>query len=451
MIEVEQEEVTIARRVPQGEQPITPGPGRPGAGRPGAPPPADERKESRNPFAALGVSPPILRALRALGFREPTPIQRETIPYALAGRDLIGLAQTGSGKTAAFGIPLLQSVRPKGAGPQALVITPTRELCIQVTDELAALGKFTGVRLLAVVGGHDIDIQAAAIRHGVDIIVGTPGRLLDLLYGGHLDLKDVRYVVLDEADRMLDMGFIDDVRFILESVPPDHQTLLFSATMVPDVARIATEFLRDPVRIQIETTEATMPDIRQEYVTVTEGNRFETLLRILREEEIHQAIIFCRTRRRVDELVAQLERHQIAAQGLHGEMSQPERNWVMNAFRRRKLNILVATDVAARGIDVDDVSHVINYDAPDEMESYVHRIGRTGRAGRKGVAITLVLPRERRLIQLYEKHTNGSVVPRYPDEETRVGPSAVEGEKRKSKRRSRRRRRNTPRSNEPAG
>lgn len=357
-----------------------------------------------------------------MGFKEPTPIQSQAIPLALAGRDIIGLAQTGSGKTAAFGIPILESVKPGGSLPQALIITPTRELAIQVADELAALGKYKQVRLLAVFGGHDMDIQAAAIRHGIDIIVGTPGRIVDHMYNGSLDFRDIRHVVIDEADRMFDLGFIDDVRFILESTPLERQTLLFSATMLPEIARIASEFLYEPAQVTIAQTAATPPDIRQQYVTVAEQKRVDTLLRILTEEEIEQAIIFCRTKRRVDDLVEQLAKRGVTAEGLHGDMSQPERIRVMNAFRRRKNRLLIATDVAARGIDVDDVSHVINYDAPADLESYIHRIGRTGRAGRKGIAITFVAPDERRFLRSIEKKTGQPIEPRYPDEEPAPPP-----------------------------
>lgn len=352
-----------------------------------------------------------------MGFEHPTPIQVEAIPLALSGRDIIGLAQTGSGKTAAFGIPILESLKPNEGLPQALIITPTRELAMQVADELAALGKYKRVRLIAIFGGHDMEIQAAALRHGVDIIVGTPGRLLDHMYNGSLDFRATRHVVIDEADRMLDLGFIDDVRFILESTPLERQTLLFSATMLPAIARIASEFLHDPAQVKIAQTAATTPDIRQQYVTVAEHERFDTLLRILAEEDIEQAMIFCRTKRRVDDLVQQLAKKEISAEGLHGDMSQPERIRVMNGFRRKKIRFLIATDVAARGIDVDDVSHVINYDAPADMESYVHRIGRTGRAGRKGMAITFIYPDQRRFLRSIEKKTGRSIEARYPEAE----------------------------------
>lgn len=352
-----------------------------------------------------------------MGFEDPTPIQAETIPIALTGRDLVGLAQTGSGKTAAFGIPILESLKSSQGFPQALIMTPTRELAMQVADELAALGKYKNVRLIAIFGGHDMEIQEAAIRHGVEIIVGTPGRLLDHMYNGTLDFRDIRHVVVDEADRMLDMGFIDDVRFLLESTPPERQTMLFSATMLPAISHIAGEFLNEPAKVTIAQTAATMPDIRQQYVSVEDRGRFDALVRILTEEDTDQAIVFCRTKRRVDDLVSQLAKRQISADGLHGDMSQPERNRVMNGFRRQKTQLLIATDVAARGIDVDDVSHVINYDAPTDIESYVHRIGRTGRAGRKGIAITLIRPNERRFLNSIEKKTSRTIKPRYPEAE----------------------------------
>ncbi len=382
----------------------------------------DRREKPSDSFAALGISPPILRAIREMGFKKPTPIQAEAIPLALAGRDIIGLAQTGSGKTAAFGIPILELIQPGQGMPQALIITPTRELAIQVADELAALGKYKQVRLIAIFGGHDIEIQAAAIRHGVDIIVGTPGRLVDHMYNGSLEFPNVRHVVLDEADRMFDLGFIDDVRFILDSTPLERQTLLFSATMLPAVARIASEFLNDPAKVTIAQTAATTPDIQQQYVTVSEHERFDILMRILSEEDIEQAMIFCRTKRRVDDLVQQLAKRDVPAEGLHGDMSQPERIRVMNAFRKRKNRILIATDVAARGIDVDDVSHVINYDAPADLESYVHRIGRTGRAGRKGMAITFISLEQRRFLRSIEKKTGQAIEPRYPEEEPALQP-----------------------------
>ncbi|MBX6378539.1 MAG: DEAD/DEAH box helicase, partial [Clostridia bacterium] len=354
------------------------------------------------PFRALGVVPEILRALEDLGFEQPTPIQQEAIPLLLEGRDLIGQAQTGTGKTAAFGIPIVQRLTDQ-QDVQALVLTPTRELAIQVAEEISKIGKYRGARVLPIYGGQSIDRQIKGLRSHPHIVIGTPGRVLDHIGRRTLRLHAVRTVVLDEADEMLDMGFIEDVERILMETPSDRQTLLFSATMPLPVRRLADRFLRSPHTVSVSAHEVTVPQIEQRYYEVSERQKLDGLCRILDVEAPELALIFCRTKRGVDDLARTLQERGYAAQGLHGDMTQRERERVLNSFRHGSIEMLVATDVAARGLDIEGVSHVINYDIPQDPDSYVHRIGRTGRAGREGVAITLVTTRERKQLQVIER------------------------------------------------
>ncbi|MCM8747686.1 DEAD/DEAH box helicase [Thermomicrobiaceae bacterium CFH 74404] len=356
-----------------------------------------------NPFAGLGLSDPLLRAIREVGFEEPMPVQAEAIPIMLAGRDLIAQAHTGTGKTAAFALPILQRLEPDGTAPQALVLTPTRELAVQVAQTFHRLGKYLDTRVLAVYGGQPIERQLRALRHPVDVVVGTPGRVMDHLRRETLRLDQVRVVILDEADEMLNMGFIEDVEWILERTPRERQTGLFSATIPDRVAELARRYLRDPVRIAIEPERVTAPRTTQVFYEVAPRAKVEALARILDLETPASAIVFCRTKSGVDELAHALQALGYAAEAIHGDMSQVQRDRVMARFRSGQAELLIATDLAARGLDIPIVSHVINYDIPSDPESYVHRIGRTGRAGAPGVAITLVTPRERWMLRTIER------------------------------------------------
>ncbi|MBC7526436.1 MAG: DEAD/DEAH box helicase [Chthonomonadaceae bacterium] len=360
-------------------------------------------------FAALGLGEPLLRAIAESGFTQPTPIQSEAIPFFLTGRDLIGQAQTGTGKTAAFALPLAQLIDPDKRKPQAIVLLPTRELCLQVSAETRHLSKFCRIRVVAVYGGQPIDRQFRALEAGAHIVVGTPGRVLDHIRRGTLDLSDIQYVALDEADEMLQMGFIEDVEEILKSAPKQRQTALFSATMPPRIAALANETMKNPYHIKIQPKERTVARITQTYYEVPNSRKQEALLRILDMEEPKSAIIFCKTKKDVDDLGEALQNKGFNAETLHGDMNQTLRDRVMGRFRSGKAEILVATDVAARGLDIDQVTHVFNFDLPWDTESYIHRIGRTGRAGRSGDAITLVTPRDRHQIKMLEKQIKAPI------------------------------------------
>ena len=356
-------------------------------------------------FADLGLSELTLEALAALGYEEPTPVQTHTIQLMLAGHDVIAQAQTGTGKTAAFALPIIERLDPeplKGRPPQALVMTPTRELAMQVAEAFHSYGRNRGVIALPVYGGQPIERQLSALKRGVQVVVGTPGRLLDHIRRGTLDLGNVRTVVLDEADEMFAMGFIEDIEAILQATPPARQTALFSATLPAPVARLAERYLNEPRNVTVRSDAMTVPQIRQVCYEVGGRDKFEVLCRVLDFDQPTAAIIFCRTKREVDELGDRLVGRAFAAETLHGDLSQVQRDRVMQRFRANQVELLVATDVAARGLDVEHVSHVINYDIPQDAESYVHRIGRTGRAGRAGSAITLVTPRERRQLQFIQ-------------------------------------------------
>ncbi len=353
-------------------------------------------------FDSLGLSPAIMRGVNEAGFSVPSPIQIEAIPAVLEGHDLIGQAHTGTGKTAAFGLPAMSRMNRQG-GVQMLVIAPTRELANQVSDELFKLGRFAGVRTVTVYGGQSSMRQLDLIGRGAHVVVATPGRLLDLLSSGRLKDFNPATVVLDEADEMLDMGFLEDIQEIFKYLPTQRQTLLFSATMPPPIRNLADRILVDPVSIKITAEETTNKDIAQQYYVIEEHERDDAMLRLIDSLNPYRSIVFCRTKKEVDRLSMMLVAKGYPAKGLHGDMEQRSREEVIRGFRGGSLEILVATDVAARGLDVKDVSHVFNYHIPFDPESYVHRIGRTGRAGKKGIAITLVTPLEFKELQRIKK------------------------------------------------
>jgi ATP-dependent RNA helicase DeaD len=356
-------------------------------------------------FAEFGLEPKVLQAITELGFEESTPIQDKAIPIAMAGQDLIGQAQTGTGKTAAFGIPLINKIPTSEERIVALIMTPTRELAIQVADEIGKLTRYKGLRSLPIYGGQEIGRQIRALKKKPQIIIGTPGRLLDHINRKTIRLEDVQTVILDEADEMLDMGFMEDIQSILKQVPDERHTMLFSATMPANIQKLAQQFLKNPEHVSVIPKQITAPLIEQSYIEVHERQKFEALSRLLDMESPELAIIFGRTKRRVDELSEALQKRGYTADGLHGDLSQNQRDSVMRKFRDGSIDVLVATDVAARGLDVSGVTHVINFDLPQDPESYVHRIGRTGRAGKEGTAWSFVTPRETDHLHFIEKVT----------------------------------------------
>jgi len=353
-------------------------------------------------FEELGLSKETLKAILAMGFEEPTPIQAGTIPLILEGKDVIGQAQTGTGKTAAFGIPIVERC-PKGKKPFAIILEPTRELAVQVAEELNKIGKYKKISALPVYGGASILNQIKAMRRGVDVIVGTPGRVIDHINRGTLDLTDVRMAVLDESDEMLDMGFVDDIKEILKATPAERQTLLFSATMPEPIFDIAKRHMRAPEKVRLSPKEMVVQKIKQVFYEVRHYEKIEALARLLDVEDPELTIIFCHTKKDVDELCGKLQQIGYNASALHGDYTQARRDEVMEKFKNGKIDILVATDVAARGLDIQNVSHVINYSIPQNPAGYVHRIGRTGRAGKSGIAITFVTPREYNSLRLIER------------------------------------------------
>jgi len=378
------------------------------------PDPLDTSRVSAG-FGDLALRTELLQALSELGYEEPTPIQRETVPLLLDGRDLLGQAATGTGKTAAFALPLLQRVRRDGDdhGVQALVLVPTRELAVQVSEAIHRYGTHMGVRVLPIYGGQPIGRQLHALERGVDIVVATPGRAIDHISRGTLRLAGVATVVLDEADEMLDMGFADDIEAILDATPTTRQTVLFSATTPPRIDALVRRYLRDPVRIQLgRRTSTAAPEalIRQSAYVVARAHKSAALGRVLDVESPAAAIVFCRTRDEVDQLTQTLNGRGYRAEALHGGLDQIQRDRVMARLRNGTTELLVATDVAARGLDIDHLTHVINYDIPSAPDAYVHRIGRVGRAGREGVAISLVEPREHRMLSTIERVTKQKIV-----------------------------------------
>lgn len=371
-------------------------------------------------FDSLGLSEEILKAVTEMGFTKPSPIQAEAIPSLLEGRDVLGQAQTGTGKTAAFGIPALEKVDISDKRTQVLMLCPTRELAVQVTEELRRVAKYKkGLKLETVYGGDSIERQIRSLKIGAQIVVGTPGRVMDLIERKALKLDFVNYVVLDEADEMLDMGFREDIDTILESVPDERQTVLFSATMSKPIMAIAQKFQEDPVQIKITRKEVTNENIEQTYFEVKQRAKIEVTCRVLDAYDLKQVIIFCNTKRKVDEVTEELSAKGYSVESLHGDLRQTQRNQVMAKFRSGAANILVATDVAARGIDVSGIDAVINFDLPLDEEYYVHRIGRTGRAGLTGKALTLVAKDEKYRLRQIETYTkvkiDKGVIPTFED------------------------------------
>ncbi|MDY0406905.1 DEAD/DEAH box helicase [Virgibacillus sp. 179-BFC.A HS] len=360
-------------------------------------------------FKELGISQPIMRALEKMGFEEATPIQAETIPMAMEGLDVIGQAQTGTGKTAAFGIPILEKINKAERSVQALIVAPTRELAIQVAEEINRLAKFMGIRALPIYGGQHMDRQIRSLKDRPQIVVATPGRLLDHLRRKTIHVDHVRIAVLDEADEMLNMGFIDDIREILKSIPEDRQTLLFSATMPKEIRDIATHLMQNPKEVKIKAKELTVENIAQYFIEVPEKFKFDTLSNHLDIHDPDLAIVFARTKKRVDEVAEGLQARGFRAEGIHGDLTQGKRMSVLNKFKHGRLDVLVATDVAARGLDISGVTHVYNFDIPQDPESYVHRIGRTGRAGHMGEAISFITPREMAHLKLIEQVTKSKM------------------------------------------
>lgn len=359
-------------------------------------------------FGDIQLSRKVISAITEMGFEEPSPIQSKTIPLVMEGHDVVGQAQTGTGKTAAFGIPIIESISDN-RHIQALILTPTRELAIQVSEEITKIGRLKRIKALPIYGGQPIERQIRALKIGVQVVIGTPGRLLDHIRRNTIKLNAVKMLVLDEADEMLDMGFVEDIETILQHIPSeDRQTLLFSATMPHTILNLATKYMKKPLTVTISKEQLTVPLIDQFYYETRD--KLEGLCRILDVEATEKTIIFCRTKKGVDELVASLQARGYMADGLHGDLSQAQRDRVMKKFREGKLEILIATDVAARGLDIEQITHVINYDIPQDHESYVHRIGRTGRAGKKGVAITFIQPREYRQLKLIERMAKTKII-----------------------------------------
>ncbi|HEX5309293.1 MAG TPA: DEAD/DEAH box helicase [Solirubrobacteraceae bacterium] len=373
-------------------------------------------------FAELGLSEQTLQALRDVGYESPSPIQEQAIPSLLEGRDVIGQAQTGTGKTAAFGLPIVEYIDPTEQELQALVLTPTRELCIQVTQALRAYGARSGVDVVAVFGGAPIRTQQAQLRAGGHIVVGTVGRVLDLISRHSIVLHDCRFVVLDEADEMLDLGFLEDVEKILSLTPSGRQTALFSATMPPPIRKLADRYLYDPVLVKVQATTLTIDTVAQFQLPVETRDKPKKLVEVLKAERPEQAIVFVRTKIRCDQLFRTLRDGGMNVRALHGDMSQGSRDGVMLAFKGGRVPILVATDVAARGLDISTVTHVVNYDVPTSPDTYVHRIGRTGRVGRSGRAITFVESRQQRELEAIERHIGTEIASWRKDAEAKPTP-----------------------------
>jgi len=368
--------------------------------------PSSDSQPAAAGFAALGLHPEVLRALTDVGYESPSPIQAATIPPLLEGRDVLGQAQTGTGKTAAFALPILSRLDLKPGKPQALVLAPTRELAIQVAEAFQRYAAhLPGLQVLPIYGGQSYGPQLHSLKRGVHIVVGTPGRVIDHLDRGTLDLSELKYLVLDEADEMLRMGFIDDVEKVLQATPPSRQVALFSATMPPPIRKIAQQHLKDPVEVTIKAATTTAANIRQRYWFVSGLHKLDAMTRILEAEPFDAMIIFARTKQATEELAEKLQARGLAAAAINGDIAQAQRERVIQQLKDGKLDILVATDVAARGLDVERISHVMNYDIPYDTESYVHRIGRTGRAGRSGEAILFVTPREKGMLRAIERAT----------------------------------------------
>lgn len=360
-------------------------------------------------FKDLNLSKNIERAVEDMGFEEPTPIQSQSIPYLMEGKDVIGQAQTGTGKTAAFGIPALEMLDVKSKKVQVVVLCPTRELANQVAEEMSNLAKYQNTKMLPVYGGQPIDRQIKALRRGVHIVIGTPGRVLDHIQRKTLKLDGVKMLVLDEADEMLDMGFREDIEFILSRVPAQKQTVLFSATMPQPIIKLTKKYQQNPQMVKTVHKELTVPQIEQFYFEVKSNAKTEVLCRLIDIYNFKSSLVFCNTKKNVDKQVETLKARGYLVDGLHGDMRQAQRERVMSNFRKGEIETLVATDVAARGIDVENIEAVFNYDIPQDEESYVHRIGRTGRAGKEGVAITFASGKDIRKIKNIQKHTKAKI------------------------------------------
>lgn len=387
--------------------------------------------EYKNGFEELGLSENLVRALSEMSFSEPFPIQQRAIVPMLGGKDIVGQAKTGSGKTAAFGLPLLQLVDLRKKVIQALVLSPTRELAVQITNEMRKMGKYTGVKIVTVYGGQSINIQREQIDRGSKIVVGTPGRIIDLVNRGYLDLSTVNYVVLDEADRMLDMGFIDDVEQILDWLTDMKQMAIFSATMPDEIVRLASKYMKNPEKIILSADEPSVDELDQYYTVVSEDEKLDRLRQIIKREKPESCLIFCRTKRRTGRVARELEDYFRDVAAIHGDLSQPQRERALNAFRKGRANILVATDVAARGIDVPGIKLVINYDFPDEPLMYFHRVGRTARAGNDGKSISLVTKYDLSMLVQVMGMTEAIIKPLEPEDEERLRrPQALRDDRR---------------------
>lgn len=364
-----------------------------------------------NKFEQLGLSNEVLKAIKDMGFSKPSQIQEQAIPVLLTGVDTIGQAQTGTGKTLAFGSVLLSKINPIDSKlPQAIVLSPTRELAMQIHEELNRIGKYNDSKIVCVFGGSDIEKQIRTIKKGAEIIVGTPGRVMDLMRRNVLKLNDVKYVVLDEADEMLNMGFVEDIETILEKIDDNRQTILFSATMPSGIKKIAQNYMHaDFKHVAILSKQTTATSVKQFYYEVKQKDRFETLCRLIDVANVKTGIIFCRTKRSVDEVTEQMQQANYNVEAMHGDLNQNHRMNTLRKFKKGTINFLIATDVAARGIDVENVTHVINYELPQDIESYVHRIGRTGRADKEGLAYSIITPREVSFLKQIERVTKSKI------------------------------------------
>lgn len=369
-----------------------------------------EPEKPENGFATLGLPDKVVEAVKRVGFEQPSPIQAQTIPLLMQGRDVVGLAQTGTGKTAAFALPVLSQIDPNKRYPQALVLAPTRELALQVSDSFQSFADHLGgVHILPIYGGQAYGIQLSGLRRGAQVIVGTPGRVIDHLEKGSLDISNLEFLVLDEADEMLNMGFQEDVERILEDTPDSKQVALFSATMPNAIRRISRDYLNDPEEVTVKSETRTNTNITQRYLFTAHRNKLDAITRILEVTEFEAMIVFVRTKNETEEIAEKLRARGFSAAAINGDIAQQQRERTVDQLRDGRLDILVATDVAARGLDVERISHVLNYDIPNDTESYVHRIGRTGRAGRTGEAILFVTPRERRMLRSIERVTNATI------------------------------------------
>jgi ATP-dependent RNA helicase DeaD len=377
-------------------------------------------------FLDLGVSEDVAKAVEDLGWDSPTPVQEEAVPAALDGSDIIAQAQTGTGKTGAFGTVILSRVPAGEKQPSAIILEPTRELALQVCDDMAAMAKYSGHVCVAIYGGSDgrakIERQVEELEKGADIVAGTPGRVRDMVDRGYLDLSKIRIIVMDESDRMLDMGFIDDIEYIFKNCPEDRQMMMFSATMPEDIKNLASDYMHKPVEVDVSKDEIVLDNIRQYYISVGRRNKSWALTRII-DIDKPRALIFCQTIKMVDTLEQRLQEHGYKVLALHGSMGQGSREKAVDDFREGRTDLLIATDVAARGLDIDDINYVINYDMPDDLHTYIHRIGRTGRAGKEGIAVSFVTSEEEYLVREFERRVEGMKI------EKREVPEAEDGQK----------------------